>query len=44
MWLQMISSTSPMITVVASLMIFGVILIGCLASVIQSAQRRRMAY
>jgi putative spermidine/putrescine transport system permease protein len=44
MWLQMISSTSPMITVVASLMIFGVILIGCFASAIQSAQRRRIAH
>ncbi|WBU60906.1 ABC transporter permease subunit [Paracoccus albus] len=43
MWLQMREATSPMITVVASIMILVVILFGVLANFAQQIQARRLA-
>lgn len=43
MWLQMREATSPMITVVASIMVLVVILLGLLANFAQQLQARRLA-
>ncbi|SDE02474.1 putative spermidine/putrescine transport system permease protein [Paracoccus isoporae] len=43
MWLQMREATSPMITVVASIMILVVVLFGVLANFAQQLQARRLA-